>query len=187
MTPSQPLLAEYAATGSEVAFRDLVSSYLGLVYSAALRLVDNDAHLAEDIAQTVFADLARKARTLPADVMLGGWLHRHTCFVASNTLRAERRRVARERQAVEMNTPEDHSAENLAQLAPVLDDAINELGAEDRTAIMLRYFEQHDFRSIGTALGNSEEAARKRVDRALEKLQGLLRRRGVALSVTLLG
>jgi len=187
MTQRQPLLAEYAATGSETSFRELVSSYLGLVYSAALRLVDGDAHLAQDIAQTVFADLARKARSLPPDVMLGGWLHRHTCFVASNTLRAERRRLDRERQAVAMNTPEDHSAENLAQLAPVLDEAINELGAEDRTAILLRFFEQHDFRSIGTALGNSEEAARKRVDRALEKLQGLLRRRGVVLSVTLLG
>jgi len=187
MTQCQPFLAEYAATGSETAFRELVAGYLGLVYSAALRLVEGDAHQAEDIAQTVFADLARKARSLPADVMLGGWLHRHTCFVASNTLRAERRRQARERQAVEMNIPEDHSAENLAQIAPVLDEAINELGAEDRTAILLRFFEQHDFRTIGTTLGNSEDAARKRVDRALEKLQGLLRRRGVALSVTALG
>src|SRR5260221_8897320 len=103
MTDNQQLLAEYVQTDSETAFRELVSRYLGLVYSAAVRLVDGDTHLAEDVSQTVFADLARMARTLSHDVMLGGWLHRHTCFVASKAMRGERRRLARERQAVEMN------------------------------------------------------------------------------------
>jgi len=187
MTNSQQLLAQYAETGSETAFRELVACYVDLVYSAAVRLVNGDAHLAEDIAQTVFADLARKARGLSSEVMLGGWLHRHTCFVASNTLRAERRRQARERQAVEMNSIEDHSAENLARVAPMLDEAINQLEAEDRAAIVLRFFEQNDFRAVGEALGSNEEAARKRVDRALDKLHGSLTRRGVVLSVTALG
>ena len=186
MTESQQLLAEYAATGSEAAFRDLVARYVDLVYSAAVRLVNGDTHLAEDVTQTVFADLARLARSLSRDVMLGGWLHRHACFVASKTLRGERRRLARERQAVEMNAIEDHSAANLAQVAPILDEAINQLGAEDRTAILLRFFEQHDFRTVGEAMGSNEEAARKRVGRALEKLELLLKRRGVALSTTAL-
>lgn len=186
MTDGQQLLAEYAETGSESVFRELVTRYVDLVYSAAVRLVNRDTHLAEDVTQTVFADLARMARTLSRGVMLGGWLHRHTCFVASKTMRGERRRQARERQAVEMNAIEDHSAANLALVAPTLDEAINELGPEDRKAIMLRFFEQHDFRSVGEALGSNEEAARKRVDRALEKLHGLLTRRGVALSATAL-
>ena len=187
MTDNQTLLAQYARTGSEAAFRELVACYVDLVHSAAVRLVNGDTHLAEDVAQTVFADLARMARTLPAGVMLGGWLHRHTCFVASKTMRSERRRVARERQAVEMNATEDHSAANLAQVAPMLDDAINELGAEDRAAVLLRYFEQRDFRAVGAALGSNEDAARKRVERALGKLESLLKRRGVALSATALG
>jgi len=186
MTVGQQLLAQYVATGSETAFRDLVARYVDLVYSAAVRLVSGDTHLAEDVTQTVFADLARLARTLSREVMLGGWLHRHTCFVASKTMRGERRRQARERQAVEMDALEDHSAENLALLAPILDEAVNQLGPEDRAAILLRFFEQHDFRSVGEALGSSEEAARKRVDRALDKLHALLKVRGVALSGTAL-
>jgi RNA polymerase sigma factor (sigma-70 family) len=187
MTDSRQLLAQYAESGSETAFRELVTLYVDLVYSAAVRLVNGDTHLAEDVTQTVFADLARKARALSREVMLGGWLHRHTCFVASKTMRGERRRQARERQAAEMNANEDYSAANLARVAPELDDAINQLASEDRAAILLRFFEQRDFRSVGEALGSSEEAARKRVDRALEKLESSLKRRGMALSATALG
>ncbi|MEQ1887470.1 MAG: sigma factor, partial [Bryobacteraceae bacterium] len=79
MTDSQQLLAEYARNGSDAAFRELVTRYVDLVYSTALRLVEGDTHRAEDVTQTVFVDLSRKARTLPADVRLGGWLHRDTC------------------------------------------------------------------------------------------------------------
>ena len=186
MTETRQLLAEYAEHGSETAFQELVSRYVDLVHSAAIRLMNGDRHLAEDVTQTVFADLARCARSISGDAMLGGWLHRHTCFVASKTLRTERRRLARERQAVDMNSLEDHSAANLALVAPILDDAINQLGAEDRTAILLRFFEQHDFKSVGEALGSNEEAARKRVDRALYKLESLLKRRGVAFSAAAL-
>ncbi|MEO6035140.1 MAG: sigma factor, partial [Verrucomicrobiota bacterium] len=132
MTESQQLLVEYARTGSEPVFQNLVARYVDLVYSTAIRLVHGDAHLAEDVCQTVFADLARSARRLSPDVMPGGWLHRHTCFVAAKLMRKERRRQLRERQAFEMNSQPDHSAANLALVAPILDDAINQLGAEDR-------------------------------------------------------
>src|SRR5690242_13842288 len=182
MTDCQRLLADYAENGSESAFRELVSRYLNLVYSVAVRLVDGDTHLAEDVAQIVFTDLARIARTLSKDVMLGGWLHRHTCFVAAKTMRSNRRRQFRERQAVEMNVQQDHSAANLSEVAPVLDEAINQLGAKDRAAILLRFFEQRDLRSVGEALGASENAAQKRVTHALEELRSMLKRRGLALS-----
>ncbi len=187
MTDSQLLLADYAARGSETAFRELVSRYLNLVYSTAVRLVGGDTHLAQDVAQSVFVDLARKARSLPRDVMLGGWLHRHTCFVASKTMRGERRRQVRERQVVAMNEQQDYSEANLARVAPVLDEAINQLGEEDRTAILLRFFEQRDLRSVGEALGSSENAAQKRVARALEELRELLKKRGIACSALALG
>jgi RNA polymerase sigma factor (sigma-70 family) len=187
MTDSQTLLSQYARTGSESAFRELVSRYIDLVYSTAFRLVGGDAQSAQDVAQTVFVALAAKARTLPKEVMLGGWLHQHTRFVAGKFMRTERRRQLRERQAAEMNAIEDHSESNLAQVAPVLDEAIGQLGAEDRTAILLRFFERKDFRGVGDALGSSEDAARKRVDRALEKLHILLKHRGATLSVAALG
>src|SRR6266536_3135249 len=146
MTDSQNLLAEYVQTGSDAAFRELVSRYVDLVYSTALRLVEGDTHRAEDVAQTVFVDLARMARRLPKEVMLGGWLHRHTCFVAANAMRGERRRQSRERQAVEMNALQDNPGADFSLIAPILDEAINELGEADRRAILLRFFEQRDFR-----------------------------------------
>ena len=187
MTDSQTLVSEYVRTGSEPAFRELVARYVDLVYSSALRLVGGDAHLAEDVSQTVFLNLARKAHRLPRQVMLGGWLHRDTCYAARTLMRSERRRQQRERQAMEMNATEDQSEVNLAILAPLLDEAIEALRAEDRTAILLRFFEQRDFRSIGEALGSNEDAARKRVTRAVEKLHGLLKGRGVSLSAAALG
>ena len=187
MMDSQTLLSLYARTRSESAFRELVSRYIDLVYSTAFRLVGGDAHSAQDVAQTVFVALADKAGTLPNDVMLGGWLHQHTRFVAAKLMRTERRRQLRERQAAEMNAIEDHSESNLAQVAPVLDEAISQLDAEDRTAILLRFFERRDFRGVGDALGSSEDAARKRVDRALEKLHVLLKNRGATLSAAALG
>jgi RNA polymerase sigma factor (sigma-70 family) len=187
MTTSQQLLAEYLAHGSETAFRELVTRYTGLVYSTALRLVEGDTHRAEDVTQTVFVDLARQARKLSDETMLGGWLYRATCFVAAKAMRSERRRQAREREAVEMNTLGDHSEANFAQVAPVLDEAINQLAPEDQSAILLRFFERLDFPSVGEALGSTEEAARKRVNRALDKLHDLLTARGVTLSATALG
>ncbi len=187
MTETRTLLADYVKDGSEEAFRELVARYIGLVYSTALRLVCGDAHFAEDVTQTVFVHLARKARTLPSEVMLGGWLHRDTCHVAATLMRGERRRQNRERQAMELQALQDHSEANLAQLAPFLDEAIDQLGKEDRLAITLRFFEQRDLRSVGEALGSSENAAQKRVSRALEALRNLLKHRGIALSVGALG
>ncbi len=187
MTEHSTLFAEYVASGSEQAFRELVARYLDLVYSTAVRLVSGDTHRAQDVAQTVFVDLARKAPALPRDVMLGGWLHRHTCFVASKIMRGERRRQFRERQAVEMNALQDHSEVNLTEVAPLLDEAINQLGAQDRTAIVLRFFEQRDLCAVGETLGSSENAAQKRVTRALVELRGLLKRHGVTSSAVALG
>src|SRR4051812_21621951 len=180
MNQTQELLRHYVANGSEDAFRELVLRYVDLVYSTAVRLVNGDSNLAEDICQTVFIDLARKARTLPPDVKLGGWLHRDTCFVASKVRRAEGARKRRELEAMEMNEPKEHA--NLEKVAPVLDEAINQLNDEDRAAILLRFFERLDFHAIGEALGSSEAAAQKRVSRALGKLQGLLKQRGVTFS-----
>jgi RNA polymerase sigma factor (sigma-70 family) len=188
MTDCERLLSDYVTQGSDSAFRELVSRYTDFVFATALRLAGGDTHLAQDVAQTVFVDLARNARKLSRQVMLGGWLHRHTCFVASKAMRSERRRQSRERQSVEMKAlQDDDSAEELARIAPVLDAAIDLLGEKDRAAILLRFFEKLDFRSVGEALGTNEDTAQKRVSRALEKLHALLRGRGARLSGTVLG
>jgi RNA polymerase sigma factor (sigma-70 family) len=187
MTESQRLLADYLTNGSEVSFRELVEQYVGLVYSTAVRLLNGDTHLAQDVAQIVFVDLARSAKNLSEDVKLGGWLHRHTCFVASKTLRSERRRQSREEHASQMKSLQGNSEASLSELASMLDEAVNQLGQKDRTAIVLRFFERLDFASIGESLGSNEAAAQKRVTRALAKLHLVLRRRGCMLSVAALG
>jgi RNA polymerase sigma factor (sigma-70 family) len=186
MNADRTLLSEYATQGAEGPFRELVARYINLVHSTAVRLVHGDTHQAEDIVQTVFADLARLAGTLSGNVMLGGWLHRRTCHVALSAMRRERRRQHRERQAAEMNAIENSPDAGFERMAPVLDEAINQLGAADRTAIMLRFFEGRDLRSIGAALGSNEDAAQKRVTRGLDKLRGLLGRRGMTTSATAL-
>ncbi len=168
MTDSQQLLAEYVKTGSEPAFGQLVAGYTDLVYSVAVRLADGDVHLAKDVAQTVFIDLARMAPRLPGGVALGGWLHRHTCFLARKAIRTRLRRQARERQAAEMNALEDHSEANLARVAPLLDEAIDRLRAEDWTAILLRFYERRDLRSVGRALGCNDHDAEGAIERVAE-------------------
>jgi RNA polymerase sigma factor (sigma-70 family) len=182
MTAPRTLLAEYATRGSEEAFRELVTRHIDLVYSTAVRLVNGDRHRAEDVAQTVFADLARLAKSLSTDVMVGGWLHRRTCHVALSLMRSERRRQHREREAADMNAQQGQTEASFDQITPMLDEAIDQLGAEDRTAIVLRFFERRNLRVIGAALGSNDDAAQKRISRALEKLRGLLARRGVTAS-----
>ncbi|HLH56458.1 MAG TPA: sigma-70 family RNA polymerase sigma factor [Verrucomicrobiae bacterium] len=187
MNDSQCLLSRYAETGSEAAFRELLARYVNLVYSTAVRLMCGDRHLAEDVTQIVFVALAKKANTLPRNVFLGGWLHHQTVFVAATMMRGERRRQAREREAAQMKLVEQDANPNSAQITSVLDESIDKLAHKERAAVLLRFFEQLDFREVGRRLGVSEEAARKRVHRALEKLQVQLARRGVALSATVLG
>jgi len=186
MTESQRLLAEFRKTRSEPAFRELVDRFIDIVHSTALRLMNGDRHHAEDITQTVFADLAKLSSSLRDETMLGGWLHRHTCFVAAKAIRTERRRRLREEQAVAMNELYDKPI-GMAEIASLLDEAINELAPDDRQAILLRFYEQRNFRSVGEAMRTSENAAQKRVSRALDQLHVILARRGVTLSATALG
>lgn len=180
------LLRDYAERGDEAAFRELVARYIDLVYSTAVRRVGGDADLAQDVAQMVFTDLARKAESLRNVELLGGWLHRHTGFVASSIVRGERRRQAREQETAEMNALQDSPDSLWQQMAPLLDETMDVLEAPDRQAIVLRFFERRDFRAVGAALGISDDAAQKRVTRALEKLRELLANRGVTLSLALL-
>lgn len=178
-TDNAGLLRDYAQGSREGAFTELVRRHIDLVYSVALRRAGGEAPLAEDVVQKVFTDLAAKARTLPAQTVLAGWLYRHTCFVATSLVRAEARRRHREQAYVEMKALEENSPLDWTQLAPVLEDAMQELGDRDRDALLLRFFQQQPLRAVGGSLGISEDAARMRVDRALARLREVLARRGI--------
>jgi RNA polymerase sigma factor (sigma-70 family) len=179
MNDTSELMRAWVEQGSEEALAKLVARHIDLVYSVAVRKVAGDTGLAADVAQRVFTDLASKARSLRAEGSLAGWLHRHTCYVAAAALRSELRRRTREQTAAAMQALDQPPNADWSRLAPLLDDAVNALGEADRRAILLRFYEQHDLRAIGSELGVGEDAAQKRVARALEKLRGWLARRGV--------
>ena len=183
MNDQRTLLAAYVANGSESAFRELVARYIDLVYSTAVRLVNGDP-IGRKMSRKRCLQTWLPGGTLAPDVMLGGWLHRRTWHVAATLMRHERRRQHRERQAVEMNAWQDKPEDQLERIAPLLDEAINQLGDHDRAAIVLRFFEHRDLRTIGELLGSNEDAAQKRVSRAVDKLRGHFARRGIVASAT---
>lgn len=180
MNTDRELLRRYLDQNSETAFAEIVQRHLGLVYSTSLRRVGGDAQLAEDVAQKVFGDLARKAASLVDRTSLSGWLYVSAHVTSAAVVRSERRRKARETEAHFMETTvASPSDADWTRLQPVIDDALVALKADEREAIALRFFEQRSFAEVGAALHLTEDGARKRVDRAIDKLRALLARRGV--------
>lgn len=180
----QQLLRRYADHGADDAFAELVRRHCNLVWATARR-VGGDDEIARDVAQTVFTDLWRKAEKLPEGVVLAGWLYRAACHATANQIRREVRRAQREQRAMHeqgllsVDPAERRSAE---ELQPLLDAALASLAEADRNAVLLRYFAGRSLAQIGATLGTNEDAARKRVGRALEKLRDHFRQRGVDLA-----
>jgi len=178
----QQLLRDYMGRRSEEAFTELVRRHVDFVYSAALRMV-RDAHLAEDVTQAVFVALARNARQLADRPVLSGWLHRTTQNLAANAVRSDVRRRAREQEAAAMN--ELHEPDALWEhIAPHLDAALSELSDSDRDALLLRYFERKSAREMAQTLGISDEAAQKRVSRAVERMREFFAKRRIAVGAS---
>jgi len=186
MNDDLTLLREYATRDSEEAYAALVSRHVNLVYSVALRQVRN-SHLAEEITQAVFIILARKADSLGDKTILPGWLCRTARYASANALTIQRRRQRREQEAHMQNiltgggdaSSPQMQDETWRQIAPLLDGAMEQLGQKDHDAVVLRFFENKTFAEVGATLGASEDAAKMRVNRALEKLRKFFTKRGI--------
>ena len=179
------LLGEYATRGSEMAFTTLVSRHLNMVYSVALRHAANPHH-AEEITQAVFIMLARKAGKLRPGTILAGWLFHTARWTAANFVRDQSRRRRHEQEAVMQSIIQESGTEAWRQMAPLLDEAIADLSADDRNAIVLRYMEGKHYKIVSAELGLNEDGVRMRVNRAVEKLRKFFARRGVSLSAVLI-
>lgn len=174
------LVGNYVREGSETAFRTLVSRHVSLVYGAALRQT-GDAGMAEEITQNVFIALSRKAPRLAGHETLAGWLHRTAILESKARLRAELRRQRREDVAAALMQLQGEGRSPVEDLIPVLDECLLQLREPDRLALILRFLEERSLREVGRMLGVEEDAARKRVDRALERLAGFFRTQGFAV------
>ena len=185
MNDDLTLLREYGRRNSEEAFAALVSRHVNLVYSVALRQV-RDPHLAEEITQAVFIILARKAESLGPKTILPGWLCRTARYASANALTIQRRRQRREQEAHMQSILNEPESETWQQIAPLLDGAMEKLGQKDHDAVVLRFFEGRNFKEVGAALGASEDAAKMRVNRALDKLRKFFTKRGVSSTTAII-
>lgn len=173
------LLKEYLTERSEAAFRRLVERYQDVVHSLAWRQLGDPA-AAEDVAQQVFLLLASKAHWLTGRSSVGGWLHRSTLNLCARAHTREIRRMKREHTysadpSINSTEPPPDNRELIRQL----DTILNELPEKEREAIVLRFYRGQSLREVGESLGTTEEAARKRVSRALDRLSERLKRKGV--------
>jgi RNA polymerase sigma factor (sigma-70 family) len=185
MPTDRELLRQYAGQGTDTAFAELVRRHADLVYSVALRVTRNGS-LAEDVTQAVFTTVAQQAGRLGHYETLVGWLHTTTRHRAIDAVRGEERRRTREYEATAMHHDSTAPETHWAEISPLLDEAVGQLREQDREAVLLRFFKNLSHQEVGAALGLGEDAARKRVDRALEKLCEYFARRGVKASSALL-
>jgi RNA polymerase sigma factor (sigma-70 family) len=188
MTSDLNLLAQFTRDHSQDAFTALVNRHVNLVYSAALRQV-RSPQLAEEVAQSVFADLARAAGKLKPDTLLTAWLYQVTRRTAIDVVRKESRRQLREQIAVEMNNMNAHESGTgfqpvWTEIEPLLDDAMATLEETDRSAILLRYFENKNLREVGETLGTTDDTAQKRISRAVERLREFFTKRNVTIGAS---
>jgi RNA polymerase sigma factor (sigma-70 family) len=184
------LLRRYLGGGAEGqdAFAELVRRHVNMVYGAARRQLSGDAHLAEDVTQAVFMVLARRAGKLDPGMVLVGWLYNTARYCAANAKKIEARRRHHEAKGGVMDRVR-WANENCAEIAgdapeamPYLDAALSSLSSRDRDAVLLKYIAGKTHKAVGEALGVTEEAARKRVDRAVDKLREFFAERGLGVS-----
>ncbi len=178
--PDTELLKAWVRHQRQADFTEIVRRHLGIVRGIARRQVGTD--LADDTAQIVFAILARKASGLTELRSLGSWLHRVTMLQCRGVIRGQIRDRRSHQSAME-SARLAGARDPLAELLPHLDSAVCDLPESDRELTHFRYGDRLTFSEVARRTGRSEAALCQQAGRALEKLGGLLQRRGVGVPV----
>ena len=185
MDDDHTLLSRFAKAKDETAFTELVRRHLDLVYGVCLRRTGSRS-LAEELVQNVFASLARKAGSLKPEVLVVGWLHRAAHLESLSAFRSESTRLRKMKNYMDFQSDADPEPDRFREISPFLDQALDSLPPSDRDVVLLRFASDLTLQQIGNRLGKSESAAQRHLQRVLEKLAVILRRRGVTTSATAL-
>ncbi len=185
MDDDHTLLSRFAKAKDETAFTELVRRHLDLVYGVCLRRTGSRS-LAEELVQNVFASLARKAGSLKPEVLVVGWLHRAAHLESLSAFRSESTRLRKMKNYMDHLSDSHPEPDRFREISPFLDQALDSLPPSDRDVVLLRFASDLTLQQIGQRLGKSESAAQRHLQRVLEKLAIILRRRGVTTSATAL-
>ena len=182
VTDDHELLSAYVQ-GNERAFEALVEKYFRMVFATAVRQT-GDFHLAEEVSQTVFLILSRKARGFSSRASVGGWLIQTTRFVCKDAIKMRWRRQQHEQ---EMEATIEQPLEIRTEpgvLEELLDEALLTLKADEHAGVFARFVEGKNFKEIGQMLAISEDTAQKRISRSLDKLRSFMVKRGAKVPLT---
>ena len=174
----EQLIKRFTSGSDDKAFGLLVERYINVAYAAAINYLGNE-DLARDACQLTFVKFSKKAGKLSGKVQLGGWIHATARNMARNIQKAETRRRKREESYADELMRKPTSETDWAQLGPELHEALVLLKPADRDAVILRFFQNKNLAEVGTALGISADAARMRLNRALEHMGDRLSKKGI--------
>lgn len=176
MSESQECRVEDAVrrvlNGDRQAFIIIVEAFQQPIFTYCWRMLNNRQE-AEDAVQEVLVKAFQKLHTYRPDTSLQAWLYKMAYHHCLNILRR-----ARLLQKLALWPVADHelssSAEEEAEkqiFSEPLEKALHNLSIEERNLIVLRIFEERTFAEIGRILNKTEDAVKKRYQRALAKMK----------------
>ena len=180
------LIRLFVDRNDQGAFAELTRLHLKLVYSTCLREV-GDVALAEDATQAVFLLLAQKASSFRKGIGLVSWLFQTSRYAARKAIKRERTRALYELRAAQQAQLTDMDAfEDSREFGVALNEALYALPQGDRNALLMRYFDEYTLKEVGVAIGISEDGARLRINRALDKMRRPLSKSGFMIGAVAL-
>jgi len=171
---------ERAQSGDSDAFRLLVEQHSRAVFRLAFRMTGNEQD-AEDVVQETFLRAYRQLDKYEARSSFSTWLYRIASNYSLDLIRMRKRHEekrergkAEERdilQTLPVNAPGPDRILYSSQVQERVNEALNELSAQERTAFVLRHFEGLSIDEIGEALGTGTNATKHSIFRAVQKLR----------------